>query len=230
MIQRCQLAPDLEISRVVTGLWQVADMERDGRRLDLEAAADAMAPYADAGLTTFDMADHYGSAEVIAGLFHLQELREEGLVRHLGLTNVDTAHLRIVLASGLDVVSNQICFSLLDPRPLRGMTELCVEHGVRLLAYGTLAGGLLTERWLGRPAPAVDGLETWSQMKYRRFIDAAGGWDAYQALLRTADEVARAEGTSIADVACPPTPWCKRRWSATRTSSRWKRKRWEPES
>ena len=51
----------------VTGLWQIADMERDGRALDLEAAARAMTPYVDAGFTSFDMADHYGSAEIIAG-------------------------------------------------------------------------------------------------------------------------------------------------------------------
>ena len=35
---RISLAPGLEISRIVTGLWQVADMERDGRELDREAA------------------------------------------------------------------------------------------------------------------------------------------------------------------------------------------------
>ena len=29
---RTELAPGLGISRVVTGLWQVADMERDGPR------------------------------------------------------------------------------------------------------------------------------------------------------------------------------------------------------
>lgn len=263
-VERCELAPGLDVSRVLTGLWQVADMERGGRKLDVEAAA-AMKPYAEAGLTSFDMADHYGSAEEIAGhfrhrhaggevelltkwvpkpgpvsredvraavlrsldrlrseaidllqyhawsyadpgwldgLFYLQELRDEGLVRHLGLTNVDTVHLRIVLASGIDVVSNQVCFSLLDRRPLHGMTELCLEHGVKLLAYGTLAGGLLTERWLGKPAPAPEEMETWSQMKYRRFVDASGGWDAYQALLRTVDEVARGNGVSMANVAC----------------------------
>jgi aryl-alcohol dehydrogenase-like predicted oxidoreductase/enamine deaminase RidA (YjgF/YER057c/UK114 family) len=261
-VERRELAAGLTLSRVVTGLWQVADMERGGSRLDPEAAADAMAPYAAAGLTTFDMADHYGSAEEIAGafrrrhggavelltkwvprpgpirrddvraavrralerlqaesvdllqfhawsyadpswldaLFYLQELREEGLVRHLGLTNVDAAHLRIAVASGIDVVSNQVCFSLLDRRPLQGMTELCREHGVGLLAYGTLAGGLLTERWLGRPEPAE--LETWSQMKYRRFVDAAGGWDALQAVLGVVGEVARAAGVSMANVAC----------------------------
>ena len=54
---------------MVTGLWQVADLERGGRELDNEAAARAMAPYVDAGFTTFDMADHYGSAEEIAGRF-----------------------------------------------------------------------------------------------------------------------------------------------------------------
>ena len=69
-IERFPLAPGLSISRVITGLWQVADMERDGRALDPAATAPAMAPYADAGLTTFDMADHYGSAEIIAGTFH----------------------------------------------------------------------------------------------------------------------------------------------------------------
>ena len=67
VISRTTLAPGLEISRVVTGLWQIADMERDGRTLDLDAAARAMAPYVEAGFTPFDMADHYGSAEVIAG-------------------------------------------------------------------------------------------------------------------------------------------------------------------
>ena len=63
------LAPELCISRVVTGLWQIADMERDGRSLDLDRAARSMKAYTEAGLTTFDMADHYGSAEEIAGIF-----------------------------------------------------------------------------------------------------------------------------------------------------------------
>ena len=66
---RIALAPDLEISRVVVGLWQVADMERSGRALNPEAASSAMLDYARAGFDSFDMADHYGSAELIAGRF-----------------------------------------------------------------------------------------------------------------------------------------------------------------
>ncbi|HAT38600.1 MAG TPA: aldo/keto reductase, partial [Gemmatimonadetes bacterium] len=66
-VERIELAPGLEISRVLTGLWQIADMERDGGVVDTEAAAAEMRRYVDIGLTTFDMADHYGSSEVIAG-------------------------------------------------------------------------------------------------------------------------------------------------------------------
>lgn len=65
--ERTELAPGLTISRIVTGLWQVADMERGGRTLDPDRAAQALADYARAGFDSFDMADHYGSAEIITG-------------------------------------------------------------------------------------------------------------------------------------------------------------------
>ena len=65
--ERVLLAPGLDISRIVTGLWQVADMERSGTLLDPQAGAAAMQAYASAGFDTFDMADHYGSSEVITG-------------------------------------------------------------------------------------------------------------------------------------------------------------------
>lgn len=263
-VTRCNLASDLNLSRVVTGLWQVADMERGGEALDVAQAAQAMRPYVEAGLTTFDMADHYGSAEEIAGafvtqhgqdaaqlltkwvpppgpisrvdvraaverslkrmnrerlellqfhswsyadphwldgLFYLQELKQEGLIAHLGLTNVDSAHLRVALASGVEIVSNQVCFSLLDRRAQGTMSELCAEYGVKLLAYGTVAGGFLSERWLGKPDPGPDGLSTWSQMKYYRFIRTAGGWEPFQALLEVAKRVADRRGVSLANVA-----------------------------
>lgn len=271
-VERRQLGPGLSISRVLTGLWQVADMERDGRTLDLDATARAMGAYVDAGFTTFDMADHYGSAEEIAGRFaaqrlgadsrgtgpgiqlftkwvpkpgpltredvraavqkalhrlqasrldllqvhawrfsdpswldcliYLQELQAEGLVAQVGLVNFDTAHLRIALSSGFPVVSNQVCFSLLDQRARLRMTALCRERGVQLLAYGTLAGGLLTERWLDRPAPSDRELETWSLMKYARFVKAAGGWESLQRLLHATHAIARKHGVSMANVAC----------------------------
>jgi enamine deaminase RidA (YjgF/YER057c/UK114 family) len=70
---------------------------------------------------------------------------------------------------------------------------------VRLLCYGTLGGGFLSERWLGRPEP--DGVGDWSKMKYARFIREVGGWDALQGVLRAANRVAKRHGVSIANVA-----------------------------
>lgn len=263
-VERRNLSPDLSISRVLTGLWQLADMERDGRTLDVDRAAAAMGRYVEAGLTTFDMADHYGSAEVVAGLFRsrapehhvqlltkwvpkpgrvtkaevraaveralarlgvetidllqyhawnyadaswletlfdLQDLKAQGLIRHLGLTNVDTAHLRMVVSSGIGVVSNQVSFSLLDQRAAHAMVPYCLEHGVQLLAYGTLAGGWLTERWLGAPEPDWQRLPTWSLMKYGRFLRIAGGWSALQRVLKANAAVAARHGVSMANVA-----------------------------
>ena len=64
---RIALAGGLSMSRLICGLWQVADLEKDGTTLDPERGADALEAYAAAGFDTFDMADHYGSAELIAG-------------------------------------------------------------------------------------------------------------------------------------------------------------------
>ncbi|GIS79098.1 MAG: hypothetical protein CM1200mP14_06640 [Gammaproteobacteria bacterium] len=71
------------------------------------------------------------------------------------------------------------------------MTDLCLKCDIKLLAFGTLAGGFLTERWLRVPEPDFQSLETWSQMKYKRFIDAAGGWDKFQVLLAALERVAK---------------------------------------
>ena len=61
---RVHLPGGLNACRLICGLWQIADIEKDGRPLDAERAADALDAYVEAG---FDMADHYGSAELVAG-------------------------------------------------------------------------------------------------------------------------------------------------------------------
>ncbi len=258
------LGKNLTISRVLTGLWQVADIERQSSTLDPEAAADELQSYVLDGFTTFDMADHYGSAEIIAGrllrrydssdgrplaftkwcpepgqmtagvvragvaqrlerlgveridllqfhwwtfehpawldaLHELAEMREAGMIREIGVTNFDAAHLQLALADGVPLCSNQVSFSLLDRRASGPLAEVCRNHDIALLAYGTLCGGFLAEKWLGRDEP-VD-IADWSRMKYRRFIDAAGGWQVFQGILRAAAAVARKHGVSVSNVA-----------------------------
>ncbi len=43
----------------------------------------------------------------------------------------------------------QVQYSLLDRRPENGMADFCAAHGMRLLPYGVVAGGLLSDRYLG---------------------------------------------------------------------------------
>jgi aryl-alcohol dehydrogenase-like predicted oxidoreductase/enamine deaminase RidA (YjgF/YER057c/UK114 family) len=144
---------------------------------------------------------NYADPSWLEALFILQDHKRAGRIRQLGLTNVDTAHLGIVLASGIEVVANQVSFSLLDQRARHEMAPYCQAHGVHLLAYGTLAGGWLSERWLGRDEPDWERTGTWSQMKYARFIRAAGGWEALQRVLHAAATVGARHGVSIANVA-----------------------------
>lgn len=261
---RLKLSERLEISRALTGLWQVADIEKDGLVIDPDTGAGWLGDYADAGFDTFDMADHYGSAEIIAGrmlarrggdarrpvvatkwcpppgpmtaevvragvqerltrlgvervdllqfhwwsfqhpawldaLHELARLRAEGLIGELGVTNFDAAHLDLALCDGVPLLTNQVSFSLIDRRAAGDLAAVCARHGAWLLAYGTLNGGFLSDRWLGQPEPAR--IDDWSKMKYRRFIDTAGGWAAFQTVLSAAARVARKHGVSVSNVA-----------------------------
>lgn len=255
---------------IITGLWQVADLERSGTLLDRDTAAEELIHYVNDGFTCFDMADHYGSAELIAGAARakilekdsnaspptlltkwcpkphqctpeavrkgiserrerlgvetidllqlhwwsfdhpgyidvmdtLMLLKQEGWIRHLGLTNFDTDHLKVLLSCGHEIATNQVCLSVIDPRALGEMSELCMQSDVRLLAYGTLAGGFLSNKWLNKDEPAS--VPDWSKMKYQRFIHAIGGWSVFQSVLSTLDSIAKRHDVSISNIA---TQW-----------------------
>ncbi|KAK1310327.1 hypothetical protein QJS10_CPA08g01543 [Acorus calamus] len=167
----------LEICRVLNGMWQTSG---GWGRIDRDAAVDAMLRYADAGLGTFDMADHWK-------------------IKTLALTNFDTERLHIIVENGIPVVSNQVQHSIVDMRPQQRMAELC-----QLTAYGTVMGGLLSEKFLDANISipfAGPPLNTPSLQKYKRMVDAWGGWNLFQVLLQTLKKVATKHGVSISTVA-----------------------------
>ncbi|CAN6438767.1 unnamed protein product [Victoria cruziana] len=222
----------LVICRILNGMWQTSG---GWGRIDRDAAVDAMLRYADAGLTTFDLADIYGPAEDLYGIFinrvrrerpaellneikgwdysdpgyldalkHLTDLKEEGKIKTIALTNFDTERLRIILENGIPIVSNQVQHSVVDMRPQQRMAELCQLTGVKLITYGTVMGGLLSEKFHNTNVLfpfAAPPLNTPSLQKYKMMIDAWGGWNLFQDLLQTLKEVASKHGVSIAAVA-----------------------------
>src|SRR5947209_10561872 len=263
---RFQFTPDLTICRLLNGMWQVSGAHG---YIDPARAIAEMFAYHDAGLTTWDLADHYGPAEDFVGNFrrqsaarhgverlseiqaftkwvpapgrmtrrvvddaigislsrmgvecldllqfhwwdyrdesyldaleHLADLQREGKIRHLGLTNFDTERLGLI-ADRVRIVSNQVQYSLIDRRPEVRMASFCREHAITLLAYGTLLGGLLSEKYLGRPEPRRPALNTASLQKYKNMIDAWGGWGLFQELLAVLKQVADKHRASIANV------------------------------
>jgi aryl-alcohol dehydrogenase-like predicted oxidoreductase len=143
----------------------------------------------------------YRDMRYLDALEHLATLRATGKLRHVGLTNFDTERLRIMVDRSLPIVSNQVQHSLLDRRPEVAMAPFCQEHGIVLFTYGTLLGGLLSERYLGAPEPGPRELTTVSLRKYKQMIDAWGGWALFQELLQAAQQVAERHSVSIANVA-----------------------------
>jgi aryl-alcohol dehydrogenase-like predicted oxidoreductase len=130
----------------------------------------------------------------------LERLRCAGKIRHLGVTNFDTAHLTELTTAGVPILSHQVQYSLVDDRANNGMVEFCKAHGISLLCYGTVCGGFLSERWLGKPAPNLE-LGNRSLIKYKLIIDDFGGWDMFQILLKILHGIAAKYGTDIATVA-----------------------------
>ncbi|GAB4813776.1 hypothetical protein N2152v2_000822 [Parachlorella kessleri] len=274
-VPKIQLADDLEISRVIKGCWQLGGGhggEPETDRTLGPAAVEDFPPFVEAGITTFDTADHYGPSEAVIGQYlyarpdhrgrvqvltkfccfgdmqrqaanldfveqcidrsrqrlrmdkldllqfywadyaiegyvgaalHLAELQAQGKIRHIGVTNFDVPRLQEMLDAGVKIVSNQVQYSLLDRRPGVAMVDFCKERGIQLLTYGTVAGGFLSERYLGMDAREVV-VNTYSKSKYGSVIGQAGGWGWLQELLQALSHIATKHGVSIADVA---TKW-----------------------
>ena len=258
---------NINIPPVIIGLWQIADIERKNATFNPASVVENMEAYLDAGLNFFDMADHYGSAEIIAGLlykkrkeegkslpvlatkwvpkpghnskdivkdavtlalnrlqvnqldllqfhawdytdpswietmFYLDELRKEGYIKALGVTNMDTVHLKMAIDSNIPIVSNQISHSLFDQRAVNKMIPYCLENHVRVLCYGTVAGGLFSNKWLGKVEPSIEELPTWSLMKYKRFQEEVCDWKQFQDLLKQLDGISKKLDLSIAQLA-----------------------------
>ena len=265
---RLQFTPDLNICRILNGMWQVSGGHG---RINPKPAIQSMFQYIDAGFTTWDLADHYGPAEDFIGEFRRQlinsrgeealsqlqaftkwvprpgnitkeivdkninislrrmdvasidlmqfhwweyqdpsyldalkymvDLQSEGKIKHLALTNFDTEHLQIIADAGIKIVSNQVQFSIVDRRPEVNMIKYCQEHDIKLLTYGTVCGGLLSENYIGKPEPKSWGLKTASLRKYKNMIDGWGGWQLFQELLATLKEIAAKHQVSIPNVA-----------------------------
>lgn len=132
---------------------------------------------------------------------HLSDLQKSGKIRFLGLTNFDAKRTQEMLDAGVKFASNQVQYSVLDQRVEKKITPLAEKHNIPYLCYGTVAGGFLSDRYLGAPDP-IQPYENRSLTKYRLIIDEFGGYELFQKTLQTLREIANRYEVDIAEIAC----------------------------
>lgn len=181
--------PDLDLLATLTRADLERTIDRSLRRLGTEQL----------DLVQFHWWD-YDRGDPVQAALHLDAMRREGKIAALGVTNTDLPHLRAMVEAGVPIRAHQLQCSLLDRRALGAMRDYCVQQGIKLYTYGSLAGGFLHERWLGASAPA-EPLENRSLVKYRLIMDEWGGWEPFQALLRALHAVAQRHRTTVGAVA-----------------------------
>jgi aryl-alcohol dehydrogenase-like predicted oxidoreductase len=189
-----KLVPDLSRLTTVDDRYCQAVLLRSKNRLGLLGPLD---------LVQFHWWD-WAVGDHVEAYSRLCKAREDGgLVRNVGITNYDAEHTKQLLDAGLPVASNQVQYSLVDRRVEGALAPLCVGADVQLLCYGTLAGGFLTDTWVGRAEPSVKELENRSLVKYKLMVDEFGGWAVFQALLQLLRGIAdrQCAACTLADIA-----------------------------
>jgi aryl-alcohol dehydrogenase-like predicted oxidoreductase len=72
----------------------------------------------------------------------LQDIRQSGKARHVGVSNFNVDHVKSFLESG-PLATNQVPYNLFDRR-YEPVMAFCSENGMGAMAYGSLCFGLLT--------------------------------------------------------------------------------------
>lgn len=143
----------------------------------------------------------YGTEGNVATAMILEDLKKAGKIHHIGGTNYNVAELKKMVDAGVDVVVNQVQYSVTDRRAENGMGAYCAANNVHLVCYGAIGGGLFSKKWMGIPDPGKPSFENVSLDKYYRIVVDFGGWALFQELLSAMDVIANKYGVSIPAVA-----------------------------
>jgi aryl-alcohol dehydrogenase-like predicted oxidoreductase len=155
------------------------------------------------GVDSLDMVQFhwwdYEQPKYIETLLALKKLQTQGKIKNLSVTNFDVQKMEEIINADINLATIQLQYSILDNRPEKEMLNFCLQNDIKFLCYGVLAGGFLTDKWLGKLEPLV--LENRSLEKYKLIVDDTLGWIKFQKLLRLLRGIADLHNTTIANVA-----------------------------
>ncbi|MFZ1813384.1 MAG: aldo/keto reductase [Rhizobiaceae bacterium] len=141
-----------------------------------------------------------GIGDAAQALEVLKECQRKGKIGNLGVNNWDSEQISRFVEADYDIATAQIQYSVLDRRASHGLADWAGERSMQFLCYGSLAGGFLTEGWLGQPDPGFQ-FSNRSLIKYRLIIDEFGPWELFQQLLKTLADIGSKYGVSLSAVA-----------------------------
>eukprot|EP00933_Yihiella_yeosuensis_P026364 TRINITY_DN20447_c1_g1_i1.p1 TRINITY_DN20447_c1_g1~~TRINITY_DN20447_c1_g1_i1.p1 ORF type:complete len:238 (-),score=53.09 TRINITY_DN20447_c1_g1_i1:72-692(-) len=125
---------------------------------------------------------------------------------------MDTRHLSMMANKGIDIEANQVQFSLLDRRAENSLLPYCKQKGIKLLVFGVVAGGILSDAFLGLSSnEAARKRDSVSRnMYWDSLVRWTQDWKLFQELLLTLAIVGKRQGhpLTIAEVA---TEWALQR-------------------
>jgi aryl-alcohol dehydrogenase-like predicted oxidoreductase len=128
-------------SRVVGADGQIGgSLKRDSLRRELDASLERL------GLDAVDLYQlHWPipDEDIEEGWSALVELREEGLVRHIGVSNFDVEQLRRIGAIA-PVETLQPPYSLVAREAEQELLPFCEAEGIGVLVYSPMGSGILT--------------------------------------------------------------------------------------
>lgn len=150
--QECSLVPQDQLclaTKLAPYPWRLT---RKSMRLAAEASAKRLGRNIDLVQMHWSTAN-YAPWQEGSLLAALGDLKEQGLVKGIGLSNYGPKRLKQVYQRfadrGIAIATLQVQYSLLSTYPVTelGLKEVCNELGIKLIAYSPLALGLLTGKY-----------------------------------------------------------------------------------
>ena len=123
------------------------------------------------------------STPIEATMEILLRLKEEGKIRHIGVSNFERPLLEKALSLA-PVVTNQPQYSLLDRRIEKELLPFCNDNKIGTLPYGPLGSGILTGKYKERPQFKQGDARNFFYKYYEE-----NNWNKVQILLKEMKEI-----------------------------------------
>lgn len=157
-LQSCDVAPG---SVVVATKWWPAGRTARSLSTTIEERRRCLAPYP---IDLYQIHQPFSLSSVREQMKAMAQLTRDGKIKCVGVSNFSAAKMRKAHKElsdfGLQIVSNQMKYSLLDRRiEQNGVLATAQDLGISIIAYSPLEQGLLTGRFHDpATAPVVSGM------------------------------------------------------------------------